>query len=176
VSTSLFFGILCFSAALSAQIPPADPHAIQPSDAFSEWPESTPPEPIAGVVSLGELQHPVSKKALQAAYDAQQLSRANKIPQAIAKLEKAIRIDPSYRDAHWNLGVQYTRVGRLADARTEFQKALEIGPPAAPLLADLAFASAAAGEFPQAEALARKALELDPENSVARLVLKDAPR
>ena len=187
MSTRLFIGILCFSAALSAQIPP-DPRAIQPFEfgptsaesapglpAVPDSPEPPEPKPISGVVSLGELQHPVSNKALRAAFEAQQFSRANKLPQAIAKLEKAIRMDPSYRDAHWNLGVQYTRVGRITDARAEFRKAIEIGPPAAPLLADLAFASAVAGEFPEAQAFARKALQLDPENSAARLVLKYSP-
>jgi tetratricopeptide (TPR) repeat protein len=168
-------GVLCFSAALYAQLPEAEPSHVEPSSVFPDWPGIPTAEPISGVVSLRELEHPISKKAGRAAYEAQQLSRANKIPQAIAKLEKAIRIDPSYRDAHWNLGVQYTRVGRIADARAEFQKALDIGPPAAPLLVDLAFASAAAGEVPEALAFARKALALDPENVAAQLLLNHAP-
>ncbi len=211
MSTRLFLGILCFSAASYAQMPQADPRPILPSQSFGsasaefgpasaelgpasaklgptsaelgpgmaaalpDWAEPSEPKPISGVVSLGELQHPISKKAVRAAYEAQQFSRANKIPQAIAKLEKAIYIDPSYRDAHCNLGVLYARVGRIADARAEFQKAIEIGPPAAPLLADLAFASAAAGEFPEAVAFARRALELDPENRAAQLFLKHSP-
>jgi tetratricopeptide (TPR) repeat protein len=67
-------------------------------------------------------------------------------------------IDPSYRDAHCNLGVLYARVGRTTDARAEFQKALDIGPPAAPIYANLALASAAAGEFTQAQTFAQRPL------------------
>ena len=94
MSTRLFIGILCFSAALSAQIPP-DPRAIQPFEfgptsaesapglpAVPDSPEPPEPKPISGVVSLRELQHPVSKKALRAAYEAQQLANARNIPKA----------------------------------------------------------------------------------------------
>jgi Flp pilus assembly protein TadD len=153
VSTSLFLGVFCFSAALSAQV-----------------------FPISPLVSLRELQHTVPKKALREAYAAQRLSNAGRIPQAIAKLEEAVRLDPAYRDAHCNLGVLYARIGRIADARTEFQKALEIGPPAAPIYADLALASVASGEFMAAGTFARQALALDPADKAAQRVLKHAPR
>lgn len=137
-----------------------------------DLPERAGSKPISGVVSLRELEHPIPKKALKEAYEGQQLSLANDVPKAIAKLENAIRIAPSYRDAHVNLGVQYARVGRIADALCEFQKALDIGPPAAPIYADLALTSAKLKQFREAEAFARKALELEPENSTAQRVLQ----
>lgn len=174
----LLLGIVCLTAALSAQILQGDGRHLLPSQdfetisAFPDWPVPSEPKPASAVVSLRELQHPVSKKALRAAYEAQLLSRANKIPQAIAKLEKAVHIDPSYRDAHWNLGVQYAHVGRLTDARVEFRKALDIGPPAAAIYVNLAFASAVAGQPVEAETFARKALELDPANRIAQVLLK----
>jgi len=138
-----------------------------------DLPERATSQPISGLVSLHELEHPVSKKAIQEAYAAQQFARTNDFPKAIAKLEKAIRIDPAYRDAHVNLGVQYTRVGRTADARTEFQKALDIGPPSAPIYADLALISLAFHQNQEAASYAQKALELDPANSAAHLVLRE---
>jgi tetratricopeptide (TPR) repeat protein len=180
VSTSRFLLVLCFSAALYGQMPKSGPHLTNDDfapDTFPlapDWPAHPEPKPISGVVSLRELQHPVSKKALRAAYQAQQFSNAHDSARAIAQLEKAIRIDPSFRDAHCNLGVEYARGGRMSDARAEFQKALDIGPPAAPIYADLALASVAAGEFDQAVAFARKALELDPEDSAAQRLLKVA--
>ncbi len=136
-----------------------------------DWPQSQAAQPISGVVSLHDLEHPIPEKALRAAYEAQQFSNAHNTAKAIAKLEKAIRIDPSYRDAHCNLGVLYARAGRPADARAEFQKALSIGPPAAPIYVDLALSSVAAGEIQAAQALARKALELDPANGGAQQIL-----
>ncbi len=50
-----------------------------------ELPSSTRVKPISGFVSLHELEHPIPKKALQEAYQAQQFARANDLPKAIAK-------------------------------------------------------------------------------------------
>ncbi len=152
------------------------PHDINAGDELGpDLPERPEPKLISSVVSLRELQHPISKKALRAAYEAQQFSNAHNSSKAIAKLEEAIHIDPSFRDAHCNLGVEYARAGRIADARAEFEKALDIGPPAAPIYADLALASVAAREFDQALVFARKALELDPADRSARRLLERNP-
>jgi len=137
-----------------------------------DLPERSVNKPISGFVSLHDLEHPVPKKAIREAYQAQEAATAKDYPKAIEKLEKAIRIDPSYRDAHLNLGVQYARAGRSADARAQFQKALEIGPPQAPIYADLALTSLALHQRDEAEAFAHKALEMDPENSAAQRVLQ----
>ena len=136
-----------------------------------DFPERSPNEPISGVVSLRELTHPISKKAMRAAYEAQKSAQAGDLPGAIAKLEKAIRIDPAYRDAHLNLGVQYARVRRYSDARAEFQKSLDIGPPASPIYMDLALISLTSRQYREAETFSRKALELDPANRGAQRVL-----
>jgi tetratricopeptide (TPR) repeat protein len=137
-----------------------------------ELPDRSGSKPISGLVSLHDLQHPIPKKALKQAYEAEQFAHANNVPKAIAKLENAIRIYPAYRDAHLNLDVEFVRVGRSADAKAEFQKALDIGPPIAPIYADLALTSLGLGQRQEAETLARKALELDPANSAAHVVLR----
>ena len=187
MSTLRFSGIILFCASLHAQIPSFPPR-VPPTPFYGplltasgdgtiggELPSfASEPKPITGVVSLRELEHPVSKKALREAFEAQRLSLANKTSKAIAKLEKAIRIDPQYRDAHLNLGAEYARIGRIADARAEFQKALDIGPPAAPIYTDLALASVALGQYQEAETLARKALQLDPADNHAQLALQYA--
>ena len=179
MSTHRFLAALFFCASLHAQMPHSPPFLhLKPPDGFEpemaplvpDWPEPPRAEPPAGSVSLRELQHPIAKKALRAAYEAEQFSQTHNIPKAIEKLEKAVHIDPSYRDAHCNLGVEYARAGRMTDARTEFQKALDIGPPAAPIYANLALTLIAAGEMHQAQDLARKALELNPDNRVARRI------
>jgi tetratricopeptide (TPR) repeat protein len=139
-----------------------------------DLPERADNKPISGLVSLRDLQHPIPKKAIREAFEAQQFSREHNLPKAIAKLEDAIRIDPNFRDAHLNLGVEYTRVGRIVDARAQFQKALEIGPPAAPIYIDLALTSMALHDYREALAFARKALELDPANGNAQKALQFA--
>lgn len=140
-----------------------------------ETAEGVTRKPISGIVTLHDLEHPIAKKALREASEAQRFVRDNNLPKAIAKFEKAIRIDPAYRDAHCDLGVLYARAGRGAEARAEFQKALDIGPPIAPIYANLALVSVALGQFREAELSARKALELDPASSVAKVVLKRLP-
>ena len=180
MSTHRFLGILFLCAALHAQVSQNPIFlALKAPDEFDEpemaplvpdWPQPQTAEPPAGSVSLRELQHPISKKALRAAYEAEQFSQAHDTAKAIEKLEKAVHIDPSYRDGHCNLGVQYARAGRITDARAEFQKALDIGPPAAPIYADLALTLAASGDMREAQALARKALELDPDNRPAQRI------
>jgi tetratricopeptide (TPR) repeat protein len=151
-------------------------HQFEAGDALVlDLPEPSDAKPISGVVSLRELQRPIPKKAIREAYQAQQLALNNNLPAAIAKLEKAIRIDPSYRDAHCNLGILYARAGRGPEALAELRKALDIGPPSAPIYANLALISAAMRLFPEAESSARKALELDPANGAAQRVLKRLP-
>lgn len=193
MSTIKFLGILLFSASLHAQISqyPETGLAgelypqngfVRPnlSDSFRpslppiapDWPEPPAPALASGVVSLRELQHPIRKKALQAAYEAQQYSKRHETLKAVAKLEKSIEIDPTYRDAHCNLGVQYARLGRNADAHAEFLKALDIGPPAAIIYADLALVSSKEGHPSEARAFARKAVEMDPGDGPARALLQ----
>jgi Flp pilus assembly protein TadD len=136
-----------------------------------DWPAPQTRQPISGIVSLRELQHPIPKKALRAAYEAQRASKKHDTVKAIAKLEEAIRLDPAYREAHCNLGVQYARILRLAEARVEFQKALDIGPPAALLYTNMALTYTVTHELGQAAVYARKALELDPADATARGVI-----
>src|ERR1700733_6373953 len=103
MSTIRFFGIMCFSASLYAQL--SATHATIARSAplltasgetslVDYVPEASADKPISGVISLRELEHPVPKKAIREAYRAQQFARANDVPKAIAKLENAIRIDP----------------------------------------------------------------------------------
>lgn len=185
MSTARFFGILFFSISLHAQIP-IFPSRIPPSaytgflrtasgdgSVVDDFPKFTSDRaPISGVVSLHELQHPIPRKAMRDAYAAQKLARANRVPEAIAKLEDAIRIAPEYRDAYVNLGVQYAQVGRTADARAQLEKALSIGPPLPVIYYDLAVASLTLNQPLDAETFARKALDLDPADAGARRLLE----
>ncbi len=178
MSTHRFLAGLFLCASLHAQVSQSPFFHLRPPDGFQpamapivpDWPQPQLAGPPSGFVSLRELQHPISKKAFRAAYEAQQFSQAHNSAKAIEKLKKAVHIDPSYRDAHSNLGVEYARARRFADARAEFQKALDIGQPAAPIYANLALTLIAAGEIREAQDLARKALELNPDNPVARRI------
>lgn len=185
MSIRCIIALVFLSAGLNAQILPplAGNHSIS-SDTywpdhgeqqmFPDLPQKASPRPMAGVVSLHDLEHPIPEKALRAAFEGQRLARANKTMKAIKKLEQAVRIAPRYRDAHNDLGVQYAVLLRFADARAEFQKALEIGPPAEPIYLNLALSCAAVGDSAQASVFARKTLDLDPHNAVALKLLESS--
>jgi tetratricopeptide (TPR) repeat protein len=139
-----------------------------------EMPERSTAKPTSGIVSLRELQHPPQKKAIRALLEAQQYWKAHDAPKAIAKLEEATRIDPSFREAHINLGVQYARTKRVDEALGQFHTALAIGPPDAVVYSNLAWGYAALGQFRDAEMFARKAVALTPENGRAQYLLRFA--
>lgn len=134
----------------------------------------TQDRPISGVVSVRELQHPVPKKARDAARQAARYSEEHNTAKAIEKLEQAVRIDPLFREAQTNLGAQYIRSGRLDEAVPHFQKAFEAGPPDAITCANLAWVYIHLRQFRDAEAMARKALELDPGNPKAEKIQRYA--
>ena len=46
----------------------------------------------------------------------------------IREYQAALRINPDYAEAHYNLGVVYTRQGRIDEAIRELQAALRINP------------------------------------------------
>lgn len=133
-----------------------------------------PERPISGVVSVRELQHPVPKKAMEAARQAARYSEERNTKKAIEKLEEAVRIDPEFREAQTNLGAQYVRSGRLDAAVPHFRKAFEAGPPDPITCANLAWAYTYLKQYREAEAMARKALELDPGNPKAEKILRYA--
>lgn len=137
-----------------------------------QLPERAANHPISGFVSLHELQHTPSKRAVRAALEAQRFSQAKDLPRAIERLEEAVRIDPEFRDAHTNLGAQYAHAGRIADALAELRRALEIGPPDAIIYSNLAWAHLALHQPIEAEAFARKAVALDPSNAKAQFLLR----
>src|ERR1017187_2553952 len=56
------------------------------------------------------------------------LFRANKLPEAMAEFEQALRINPQYVDAQENVAATLDRQGKIADAVAQYEKALQINP------------------------------------------------
>ena len=111
---------------------------------------------------------------VRAAEEAQRHSGVHDTAKAIEKLEQAIRIAPSFRIAHVNLGAEYARAGRLDEAVGQFRVALEIGPPDALIYSNLSLALLTLKQYREGEDVARKALAMEPENSMAQRLLKYA--
>jgi Flp pilus assembly protein TadD len=55
-------------------------------------------------------------------------NRLGQVVPAIEDLREAIRLDPEYSQAWFNLGVAYDRLGRTGDAAACYREALRIRP------------------------------------------------
>jgi hypothetical protein len=141
-----------------------------------DLPERLQAKPVSGLVSVRQLQHPPSKKAVKAFHEAERFSQAHDIPRAVEKLQLAIKIEPFFREAHLNLGAQYARSAHYPEAMMELQTALDIGPPDPKAYTNLAFCSFRLGQFRDAENFATKALALDPNSAAARTIFKVASK
>jgi tetratricopeptide (TPR) repeat protein len=98
------------------------------------------------------------------------LAREGRFPEAIATLEQALLIDPTNRDAHYNLAVACHNAGDQRRAIQEFQTVLRNEPDAADARKGLGLAQLALRD-PGAAASLRAALELVPNDPVAQLGL-----
>ena len=78
----------------------------------------------------------------------------------------ALRIDPNYEEAHYNLGV-LLRHDRPSEAEASFRTALELDPDYACAHRELGFLLARGGPNPEAESHLRRAIELDPHDERA---------
>jgi len=136
-------------------------------------PQRETPRPVSGVVSVKDLQAQVPKKAWQAFLKAQQYSEAAKTGPAIVQLQRAIALDPGWRDAHTNLGAQLLRAGRAEESLVEFREALRIGPPSAKLYTNLGTALATMHRMEEAESTVRTALNLDGSDAKTQYLLGD---
>jgi tetratricopeptide (TPR) repeat protein len=127
-----------------------------------------PPE---GPVSMTQLQHPPSRKALQAVLAAQKFSRAGNPEKAAEELQKAIQLSPYYVDAYINLAAQHIRLRRYAEAESECRRALEMTSPTPLLLTNLASAQFGLKQLDDAAGSARSALRLEPGYPQAHFIL-----
>jgi tetratricopeptide (TPR) repeat protein len=127
--------------------------------------------PPSGPISLSQLQHPPTRKAVGAFMAAQTLSQAGQFEKAAAELEKAVRISPEYAEAYTNLAAQHARMGRYAEAIADATRAMELTKPNAMDLSNLAFAQYKLNRYAEAVQSARTAVRLDPANDKAHYML-----
>ncbi len=137
--------------------------------------------PPSSTISIYQLQHVPSRKALDAAGRAEKLSQAGSFVKAAESLEKAVALSPDYADAHTNLGAQYLRLGRYADSITETERAEALDGPTPLRLCNLGFAELQLHRSAESMEAARKAVQLKSDEPCANylmgllLFLKHAP-
>jgi tetratricopeptide (TPR) repeat protein len=104
------------------------------------------------------------------------LDAPGRLPEAIAHLQAALRINPDSASAHSDLGTALAKSGRLAEAIPEYQAALRLNPDSAIVHNNFANALQETGRVPEAVTEYRFALRLDPDYADARKNLAIALR
>ncbi|MDW7691041.1 OmpA family protein [Flammeovirgaceae bacterium SG7u.111] len=69
-----------------------------------------------------------SKKALKLYESAQKYKQSRNFDKAIEELEKSVRIDPNFADAHRELGYFYLVLREVKKSRVHYEKAAELAP------------------------------------------------
>ena len=126
--------------------------------------------PPSGGVSVKQLLHPPTPKAIAWAKAAEKSASSGQYAKAAVELESAVRISPDYVEARTNLSAQYLRLGRYQDALLQAQRAVDIQP-SLPAITNLAYAHLMLGQNAAAEAAARTALRMDSGSPVAHYIL-----
>jgi tetratricopeptide (TPR) repeat protein len=84
--------------------------------------------------------------------------------QAIAYYRAALRINPRYEDAHYNLGLTQAEKGMWLEAMGSFREAVRLNPGFAEAFNELGIRHSALWQWKEAEESYLKALSIDPGN------------
>lgn len=90
------------------------------------------------------------------------------MPQAISCFQKAIAIDPTYADAHCNLGSAFLRQDQVKDAVLAYKEAIDIDPQFAQAYFNLGIVFSNTGNIDEAIACLESAIALEPTSIQAR--------
>lgn len=104
------------------------------------------------------------------------LDMPGRLPEAIAHLQAALRINPDSASAHSDLGTALAKSGRVAEAIPEYQAALRLNPDSAIVHNNFANALQEMGRVPEAVTEYQLALRLNPDYPDARKNLAIALR
>jgi tetratricopeptide (TPR) repeat protein len=97
--------------------------------------------------------------------------RSGNFQSAAEHLQKALQIDPTFVQAHNNLGASYIQLNQYESAVTEFRKAIELNTKMQEPYRNLGLGLFLLRRYPEAELAARQAMQLDPGRGQARYTL-----
>ena len=103
------------------------------------------------------------------------LDRLERHDEAEECLRKALKVDPDYDEAHYNLGYIYRKKGQFALAEQHLRRAIEIDPKYALAYAELgALLAGQEDRIREAIGYLRSAIDLDPNDGWSRAYLANA--
>jgi tetratricopeptide (TPR) repeat protein len=88
------------------------------------------------------------------------LFRTGRLPEAIARYERALQLNPEYLEAHRNLGDALLQTGRPREAIEHYRQLLQLKSDIPAVYYNMALAYAQMRQSSEAIAAARQALEL----------------
>jgi tetratricopeptide (TPR) repeat protein len=143
------------------------------NDQFERFgtPSDEPVRPVSGTISVAQLKHRVSSKALREFARADHEMRKKHLEAAIEHLNKAIDIDPAYMEAQNNLGARYIQRGDYEQAVTHLRIAFRLDPTSIFARTNLGMALWLAGDCGEAEQIANDAVRLAPGFPQAQFLL-----
>jgi tetratricopeptide (TPR) repeat protein len=97
------------------------------------------------------------------------LTLLNRDAEAVATLDKALRLAPASVQAHFNKGLALERMGEIARARRQYARTADIEPRHAAALGRSAYLAALQGNMNEATELGHRALAFEPGNTYATL-------
>ena len=103
-----------------------------------------------------------------------QLLNRDELDEAVTHFEEALRLDPNYAEARFNLGNAFFRLRRAADARREYERALELNPRIAVAQTNLGILLLELGETKEGIKHLEEAVRIEPRAAVAQQRLSDA--
>lgn len=139
-------------------------------------PQPQPVRPQAGTVSVEELQHPLSNKAIKMLRRAENFSAMGRHDKAIEQLYAALKEPSAVPYVHSLLGQEYLKTNQVPVAITELQEAVKLLPHNVADHSNLGYALYLTGDLDSGEREVRKALELDRQNSKTQHVLEQILR
>jgi Tetratricopeptide repeat len=128
--------------------------------------------PIGDTVSVGTLQLPSG--AIKEFRRSEKCVGSGDYPGAVEHLQKALRADQKFVEAHNNLGASYLQLGRYEDAIAEFQAAIALDAKMEAPYRNMSLSFFLSQRYGEAEAAARQALALNPTHKAARFTLGQA--
>jgi tetratricopeptide (TPR) repeat protein len=99
------------------------------------------------------------------------LAKVRRLPEAMARLDAALQIQPAYAPAHYNRGWALENAGDLVAARAAYERVLELDPRHAQAAANLAALAVRASDWDRARRFAGLTLTLDPGHPTAAIAL-----
>ena len=116
--------------------------------------------PVADTISVASMQVPAG--ALKEFRRSEKSVKSGDYVGAVQHLQKALKIDPKFVEAHNNLGAGFLEMDRYRDAIAEFEAAIAIDSKLEAPYRNKSLSLFQLKRYPEAEAAARQALGLDP--------------